>query len=139
MIRKIAEGLNNIKETSGKNDKVTLLRQFCETSSIHDTVMRFVLDDRITTGLDLKKIRNNKVGTLENAKDYDLIRVLNYFIKNNTGRHEDVAVAKGFLSGLDEDLVSTYEQILTRTLNLGVGVKVIMKHFLKTLCFCSNV
>ena len=62
MIRKIAEGLNNIKETSGKNDKVTLLRQFCETSSIHDTVMRFVLDDRITTGLDLKKIRNNKVG-----------------------------------------------------------------------------
>ena len=81
MIRKIAEGLNNIKETSGKNDKVTLLRQFCEISSIHDTVMRFVLDDRITTGLDLKKIRNNKVGTLENAKDYDLIRVLNYFIK----------------------------------------------------------
>ena len=123
MIRKIAEGLNNIKETSGKNDKVTLLRQFCETSSIHDTVMRFVLDDRITTGLDLKKIRNNKVGTLENAKDYDLIRVLNYFIKNNTGRHEDVAVAKGFLSGLDEDLVSVYEQILTRTLNLGIGVK----------------
>ena len=60
MIRKIAEGLNNIKETSGKNDKGTLLRQFCETSSIHDTVMRFVLDDRITTGLDLKKIRNNK-------------------------------------------------------------------------------
>lgn len=62
MIRKIAEGLNNIKETSGKNDKVILLRQFCETSSIHNTVMRFVLDDRITTGLDLKKIRNNKVG-----------------------------------------------------------------------------
>ena len=28
MIRKIAEGLNNIKETSGKNDKVILLRQF---------------------------------------------------------------------------------------------------------------
>ena len=52
-----------------------------------------------------------------------MIRVLNYFIKNNTGRHEDVAVAKGFLSGLDEDLVSVYEQILTRTLNLGIGVK----------------
>jgi DNA ligase-1 len=123
MIREIANGLNNIKETSGKNDKVTLLRQFCETSSVHDTVMRFILDDRITTGLDLKKIRNDKVGILEDARDYDLVRLLNYFIKNNTGRHEDVAVAKGFLSGLDEDLVSTYEQILTRTLNLGVGVK----------------
>lgn len=121
MMREIHEGLMEIKDNSGKKDKVTLLKKFCSISPAHDNLMRFVLDDRITTGLDLKKIRNKKVQPV--SKIDELEEIITYLMENNTGRHEDVAIVKGFLLGLDEDIVSTYEQILTRTLNLGIGVK----------------
>ena len=121
MYRQMHEDLTLIKETSGKKDKIALVKKFCQLSPIHDDIMRFILDDRITTGLDLKKIRNKTVKA-SNHND-ELIDVLHYLTIRNTGSHQDVSHVKGFLVNLDEDISPTFEQLITKTLNLGIGVK----------------
>lgn len=120
-LKRIVKNLEELKNTSGKKDKILLIKKYCKESGELDDVLRFVIDDRITTGLDLKKIRNEDVEPTENT--YSINDVIQYLSKNNTGKHEDVAIVKGFLEKINEEDVSILEQIFTKTLNLGLGCK----------------
>lgn len=118
--------VNELQSHSGKKDKENIIKNNLD-NKLFVEMMKFLLNDYITTGISGKKIK----------KDLDLYQVsplktiqetMNYLIKNNTGRDRDIEMVKSFLTSselenLTSDDVKIIESIFTKSLKLGVSAK----------------
>lgn len=131
----VVDNLNSIKSTSGKKDKIRLLNKCCSCNERTNAIVRFLIDDRIVTGLDLKKIRKNRDRDVKSnhfmLSNPDIIDILDYLKKNNTGRDIDIEIVNSFLAKVksNTEMFNIFEQIFTKTLNIGVGCKAYNKAF----------
>lgn len=121
----------SLKETTGRNDKESLLHQF-KTNHTFTEVMKFLFDKNITTGIDIKKIKKvvpmdipALLTPIETVED-----LLQYVTEHNTGRDIDISnVRTGIevISGGDKTYTEFLYEIVTKSLRLGVDSKTINK------------
>ena len=122
MFSKILE----LQRISGKKDKASFIVDNTN-DEVFVAIMKFLLDNTITTGIDVKKW--DKCETEPSTDIWNkcttFTDTLDFVKENNTGRNEIVATLKALCETYFDKEIDfiTYKQIMTKTLTVGVSDK----------------
>lgn len=120
----VLEILNQIKNTSSKNEKESILKEHKDNKLLTE-VLYFVFNPFIVTGLSSKKI--NKKFTI---KGFTVINnLIDYLLEHNTGADLDIISVQIFIGKQPKNLQGLYTQIATKDLKIGITSKTINKAF----------
>lgn len=129
-MKEILEIINQIKATSSRNEKETILKQHKGNQTLRK-VLDAALNPYIVFGIGEKKLKKfiNKATGKEN-KFNDLFEVIEYLKVHNTGTDHDVRMVAEFLNAQDDvELKELYKEVITKTLKIGATAKSINKAF----------
>lgn len=119
----VKELFDKIANTSGKNDKIKIIKQN-KDNELFIECLKFLLDSDIVTGLSKKKIKKRvavmgyRLETMEEAMEY--------LKHHNSGRDSDIAMIKDFCDR-QEGCKLFCEGLFTKSLKIGVDVKGVNK------------
>ena len=116
--------VKQMQSTNGRTDKEVILEKYKDNENIK-TVLDFLYNPYIITGLSDKKIAK-KVTRDPNCKFEDLLSVLAYLKKHNSGKDTDIANITHFISH-NYEYADLIRAIVTKNLKLGVQPKTINK------------
>lgn len=119
----VKELFDKIANTSGKNDKIKIIKQN-KDNELFIECLKFLLDNDIVTGLSKKKIKKRvavmgyRLETMEEAMEY--------LKHHNSGRDSDIAMIKDFCDR-QEGCKLFCEGLFTKSLKIGIDVKGVNK------------
>lgn len=114
----IASVVYEIQATSGRNDKLALLRQYESLPGFKET-MRFVYDPYVKTGIADKKLIKG-MHTASNP-ELTIYHVIDYFTYNQTGSDNDVYFAWTFINAQETEQARDLAfAIVTKNLKIGI-------------------
>ena len=119
----VKELFDKIANTSGKNDKIKIIKQN-KDNELFIECLKFLLDSDIVTGLSKKKIKKRvavmgyRLETMEEAMEY--------LKHHNSGRDSDIAMIKDFCDR-QEGCKIFCEELFTKSLKCGIDVKGVNK------------
>ena len=141
-VQSLYEICTELQNTSSTLEKQNILKQN-ENNELFKTVLKFLLDPMVVTGISKKKIdKDIQVVYYETESgDYWLEDLLEYISTNNTGRDTDISYCQFYISKLtnDEELQDFIKSIITKSLKLGVDVKTANKVYGKDFIPILNV
>ena len=120
----VKELFDKIANTSGKNDKIKIIKQN-KDNELFVECLKFLLDSDIVTGLSKKKI--GKKVKLDKETTSDIRCIFDYLKQHNTGTDEDITTVQSFTRCMDEDLREFCNGLFTKSLKVGVDVKGVNK------------
>jgi DNA ligase-1 len=117
-----------IQSTSSLNDKKAIIIAN-KDNELFKKCLVFLLSPNIVTGISDKKIHKKVEPSSELAPYYLCMNssfddVMDYLIKNNTGKDEDIYEIQAFLC-CHEDDKEFYEQMITKKFRLGADAKLV--------------
>lgn len=96
-------------------------------------LLRFLFDNNITTGLDIKKISKDVKSpyTKEDIGQFHIIELLDFVKEYNTGSNDVIGYVQTYIDALsnDEDEMDFLYEIVTKSLRLGIDAKTVNKVF----------
>lgn len=119
----VKELFDKIANTSGKNDKIKIIKQN-KDNKLFVECLKFLLDSDIVTGLSKKKI-NKKVAVIGYRLE-TMEEAMEYLKHHNSGRDSDIAMIKDFCDR-QEGCKLFCEGLFTKSLKIGVDVKGVNK------------
>ena len=139
-VEKLYTQLTRLADTSSRLEKEAILREYANDTTF-TTVLKFLLDNLVTTGISKKKINKDvRICYYEaGSGDYCVEDLLDYFKTHKTGTDDDIAFIQFYIEHLtdDEDYQEFLKSIVTKSLRLGVDVttcqKIYGKDFIQTL------
>ncbi|CEQ01579.1 DNA ligase [[Clostridium] sordellii] len=120
-IIRVKEMFETIKNTSSTNDKKRLLAEYGE-DGLFIKLLEFTLNTYKVTGLSKKKM-NKKLKLIPTVELNTMDEALEYILKNNTGRDEDIINIKSYIQSLPSDLQGFYTEIFMKSYKLGASKK----------------
>ena len=120
---------NRIKETSSKKGKVEVIATHKEDKAFQ-TLLHFLYDDLISSGLSTKKINKDVEIDESLPKMTSLIELIEYIKTNNTGTDKDIAVAQAYMHNIqDDDVRGFVKDILTKNVKVGITASSVNKAY----------
>ena len=119
----VKELFDEIANTSGKNDKIKIIKQN-KDNELFVECLKFLLDSDIVTGLSKKKI-NKKVAVMGDRLE-TIEEAMEYLKQHNSGKDSDIAMIKDFCDR-QEGCKLFCEGLFTKSLKIGVDVKSLNK------------
>lgn len=119
----VKEIFDKIANTSGKNDKIKIIKQN-KDNELFIECLKFLLDNDIVTGLSKKKI-NKKVAVMGDRLE-TIEEAMEYLKQHNSGKDSDIAMIKDFCDR-QEGCKLFCEGLFTKSLKIGVDVKGVNK------------
>ena len=119
----VKEIFDKISNTSGKNDKIKIIKQN-KDNELFVECLKFLLDSDIVTGLSKKKI-NKKVAVMGDRLE-TIEEAMEYLKQHNSGKDSDIAMIKDFCDR-QEGCKLFCEGLFTKSLKIGVDVKGVNK------------
>ena len=119
----VKEIFDKISNTSGKNDKIKIIKQN-KDNDLFIKCLKFLLDSDIVTGLSKKKI-NKKVAVMGDRLE-TIEEAMEYLKQHNSGKDSDIAMIKDFCDR-QEGCKLFCEGLFTKSLKIGVDVKGVNK------------
>lgn len=119
----VKEIFDKISNTSGKNDKIKIIKQN-KDNELFIECLKFLLDSDIVTGLSKKKI-NKKVAVMGDRLE-TMEEAMEYLKHHNSGRDSDIAMIKDFCDR-QKGCKLFCEGLFTKSLKIGVDVKGVNK------------
>ena len=119
----VKELFDKIANTSGKNDKIKIIKQN-KDNELFIECLKFLLDSDIVTGLSKKKI-NKKVAVMGDRLE-TIEEAMEYLKQHNSGKDSDIAMIKDFCDR-QEGCKLFCEGLFTKSLKIGVDVKGVNK------------
>lgn len=119
----VKELFDKIANTSGKNDKIKIIKQN-KDNELFIKCLKFLLDSDIVTGLSKKKI-NKKVAVMGYRLE-TIEEAMEYLKQHNSGKDSDIAMIKDFCDR-QEGCKLFCEGLFTKSLKIGVDVKGVNK------------
>lgn len=119
----VKEIFDKISNTSGKNDKIKIIKQN-KDNELFVECLKFLLDSDIVTGLSKKKI-NKKVAVMGDRLE-TMEEAMEYLKHHNSGRDSDIAMIKDFCDR-QKGCKLFCEGLFTKSLKIGVDVKGVNK------------
>ena len=119
----VKELFDKIGNTSGKNDKIKIIKQN-KDNELFVECLKFLLDRDIVTGLSKKKI-NKKVAVMGDRLE-TIEEAMEYLKQHNSGKDSDIAMIKDFCDR-QEGCKLFCEGLFTKSLKIGVDVKGVNK------------
>lgn len=132
-IDKLYEICEELKNNSGRRIKESIIDKYKEYSDFQE-LLSLLFDNNVTTGLDIKKIKkgiDNFSLSIETPVS-TFSNLLNYAKTYNTGRDVDVMIIRNMIwniSGGNANHLYFLEEIVTKSLRLGIDSKTINKVF----------
>jgi len=126
---KVIEIINEIANTSGRNDKEAILERN-KDNELLKKVLKFVFDPFVLSGMSDKKI--NKAVSFINSKYIieSIDDALSYLEKNNSGKDSDIATIQLFMERYYKgECTEILKQVFTKNLKIGVTDKTLNKVF----------
>lgn len=121
-----------LKSNSARTAKEKIIKANMEYEDFK-ALLTFLFDNNITTGLDIKKISKevNSPYTKEDIGNGNIIELLNYIKKYNTGTNDIIGYVQTYIDALsaDEDEMNFLYEVVTKSLRLGIDSKTINKVF----------
>lgn len=116
---------SELQKTTKKKDKEMLLSEYL-TDDTFVKMITFLLDPRITTGLDRRRLSHIPIqGKYEDA---GIIDMLNYISTNNTGTNEAIYTVQYFIARYSADNKSLNDfliELFSKNLKIGVEAKTV--------------
>ena len=119
----VKEIFDKIANTSGKNDKIKIIKQN-KDNELFIECLKFLLDSDIVTGLSKKKI-NKKVAVMGDRLE-TIEEAMEYLKQHNSGKDSDIAMIKDFCDR-QEGCKLFCEGLFTKSLKIGIDVKGVNK------------
>jgi DNA ligase-1 len=117
-MQQILKIVNELQSTSGRNDKEDILRKYSD-NELFKTILKFVFDPYVLSGLSSKKINKKIKGEVTN-KFVSIEGVMNYLRINNTGKDVDILNVRSFIDHEPSlEIQELLKQIVTKSLKLG--------------------
>ena len=116
-IRNFSILVDSLLMTNSRLDKEEILKAYdCEYNR---KILNFIFNPYIVTGISKKKAKKYRNMGVVTYKDFTLDDMLQYFIKNNSGRDEDLIMLEQYAQANDpyQDLIYS---IITKDLKLGI-------------------
>lgn len=115
------EIFKQIEETSGKNDKVAIIK-VNEGNETFKSFLKFLYDDMITTGLSAKKINKEiKINGAVTVRGFDTpLDIMEYLTKFNTGTDSIIYTVQSYLYQLEEPYREFMTKVLTKSYKCGI-------------------
>lgn len=124
-MKRVIEIIKELKSHSGRIDKENILKRN-KDNELFKEVLRFTYDPYIVTGISKKKL-NKKVKFKPYDTEDDIIDMMAYLTKNNTGKDKDIIYIQNWLRNQeDKEILS---EIITKDLKCGITAKTINKVF----------
>jgi DNA ligase-1 len=120
--------LNQIKETSGRNDKEQILNDNKDNKLLKD-VLKFVYNPFIVTGISTKKLNKKVMYTDRNREIYDIYDLMNYLQTNNSGRDSDIEQIQVYIDHIKYDEKEFIKELVTKSLKIGLTSNTLNKVF----------
>lgn len=129
-MKEIAQCIVDIKNTSGRNDKISLLEKYASVEGFKE-VMQFVFNPYVRTGIGAAKLKK-AAGTEYKPISYK--EAINFFTLNSTGSDVAADFAKDFVNQFEDDLQTkeVAKDVVTKNLKIGVTAKTLNKVYGKT-------
>ena len=115
----------NLKNTSGRLDKETIIREN-KDNELFMEILKFLCNDMIVTGISTKKI----VRLVDMEYDINTLKidlVLNYIKTHNTGRDEDIGYVQAFCQSQPEECYDFLIGVFTKSYKCGITAKTLNK------------
>ena len=122
-LMEVKELFDKIANTSGKNDKIKIIKQN-KDNELFVECLKFLLDSDIVNGLSKKKI-NKKVAVMGDRLE-TIEEAMEYLKQHNSGKDSDIAMIKDFCDR-QEGCKLFCEGLFTKSLKIGVDVKGVNK------------
>lgn len=128
-MEKVIKIFEQIKKTNGTNNKKTIIESN-KDNELFKKCLIFLLDSNITTGIADSKLKRVNINTTKDKATKNFVsfeEVMDYLIKNNTVRDEDIANIKGFIYDhqMSDEEFYFYVQMITKKYRLGCDKKVV--------------
>lgn len=132
-IENLFEVCKSLQATTKRTEKEKIITEYKDYEDFKSLLL-FLFDNSVTTGLDIKKMSK----TIMNTSDYDIPYIhkindlLGYIKVNNTGRDFDVTTVRNAIwniSGSRLEHMQFLEEIVTKSLRLGIDAKTVNKVF----------
>ena len=122
--------LNQIKNTSGRNDKEKILQDNKDNEQLKK-VLEFLFNPYIVTGISTKKISKKLITTNEVKEPWikDLDGLMFHLQNNNTGRNADIQQVQMFISILNDEQSEFVKELTTKSLKIGLTSNTLNKVF----------
>ena len=126
----LKNSMDSLMAETTKAGKDTVLR-FHNTDERFKKLLKFLLNNDITTGISAKKLERRKSFSddihEENSGQEitNLLSLLDYLKVNNTGRDADIRVVHQYIQSQPEELHDFIEKVVTKSLKLGVTAKTV--------------
>jgi DNA ligase-1 len=111
--------LNQIKETSSRNDKEQILKDNKDNDLLKD-VLKFLYNPFVVTGVSTKKINKKVTYTDRNREIYNIYDLMNYLKKNNSGRDCDLEQIQVYIDHVKYNEKEFIKQFVTKSLKIGL-------------------
>lgn len=117
--KNLLAGINELANTSVKKEKTEILKKY-RSNYFFEEVMGFLYNPFKIVGISTKKINKDVVLQEHN---YNIVELINYLLTNNTGNDISIGHVKYFLQQFNDVDRLIFEQIITKTISLGVSAK----------------
>lgn len=119
--------LKEIKNTSGTNDKISILSQYKDNEMLK-CILNIVYNNRISTKIAKKKLEK-EVGEIDKGFELDDLGFLNFISNECTGKDRDILICQTYLANFEGEERELVEGIITQKLSIGMDYKNINKAF----------
>ena len=128
MLTTFKQFVDEINSSNSRNYKISVLEKW-KDNEVVKYFLKFVFDPFIVTGISKKKL--DKIMSYENIKNRQDYRTACEYVKvHNSGKDTDLKFLADFCqSNLNRELDYLFNDILTKTLSIGVDAKTINKVF----------
>lgn len=122
--------VSEINLENGRNYKLEVLKKYKDNENVK-YYLNYVFNPYIVTGISTKKL-NKKVSVKASfdlfsedtfTESLNVKDVLEYIKEHNTGRDADLVVVQNLKRNLNTELNNLFDQIITKSLSIGVNVK----------------
>lgn len=134
MLNDMKKIINEVSITNSRNRKIELVeKQIIDGNKEFISLLKFLFDFRIVTGISTKKINKKSIKIKSTIKFDDYSEVLKYVEKNNTGSDVVISNIQNFISQLPDEEKRFMSNIITKTIKIGLDVKSI-NHAFNNVC-----
>lgn len=120
-IIRVKEMFETIKNTPSTNDKKKLLTEYGE-DGLFIKLLEFTLNTYKITGLSKKKMYK-KIKLNPTVELNTIDEAIEYILKNNTGRDEDIINIKSYIQSLPTEVQEFYTEVFMKSYKLGASKK----------------
>ena len=123
-IENVIKIFKQLQDTRSLNDKKLIIYKN-KNDELFKKCLVFLLDSNITTGISTKKWDKIKVNSTQKSTIDDFDNLLDYIVKNNSGRDSDIIISKSWCKNQPEEVQEFAKQIITKKFRLGCDKKVV--------------